>query len=140
MNKQPASPHAPAEQGVRLDIWLWATRFFKTRALAKQAIVGGKVEVNDTTAKPARMLRVGDRLKLTRGEDRFEVGVVMLIEQRVAAAVAQRCYRESDESRNAREAAAEQRRLAVAGYAKPVTKPDKRARRLIIALGDIDAM
>jgi ribosome-associated heat shock protein Hsp15 len=140
MKKLPVTPPVQSEESARLDIWLWATRFFKTRALAKLAIVGGKVEVNDATAKPARMLRVGDRLKLARGEDRFEVGVVLLIEQRVSASVARRCYSESDESRSAREAAAEQRRLAVAGYQKPATKPDKRARRLIIALGDIDAL
>ena len=125
---------------VRLDIWLWATRFFKTRALAKQAIVGGKVEVNDAAGKPAKNVRPGDKLRITRGLDRFEVAVVSLLAQRASAAVAQRCYRETDESRNAREAAAEQRRLAIAGYEKPVTKPDKRARRLIIALGDIDAL
>jgi len=140
MKKIPDSPTAPAAEDVRLDIWLWATRFFKTRALAKQAIAGGKVEVNDAPVKPSRTLHIGDRLKLSRGEDRFEVEVVALIERRVAAPAASRCYRESDESRRAREAAAEQRRLAIAGYEKPVTKPDKRARRLIIALGDIDAM
>jgi len=125
---------------VRLDIWLWATRFFKTRSLAKQAITGGKVEVNDDAGKPARALRIGDRVKIVRGEDRFEIHVVALIERRSTAAVAQRCYRESDESRIARESAAQQRRLAIAGYEKPATKPDKRARRLIIALGDIDAL
>jgi ribosome-associated heat shock protein Hsp15 len=140
MNKQSAPTAAPVDESIRLDVWLWATRFFKTRALAKQAIVSGKVEVNDATAKASRALHVGDRLKLARGEDRFEVEVVALIERRAAASVASRCYRESDESRRAREAAAEQRRLAIAGYEKPATKPDKRARRLIIALGDIDAL
>jgi ribosome-associated heat shock protein Hsp15 len=142
MSKDHASPRSAAgiEDNVRLDVWLWATRFFKTRSLAKEAIVGGKVEVNDAEGKPSRALRVGDRLKVTRGLDRFEVEVVALIDQRAAAAVAQRCYRESGESRSARESAAEQRRLAVAGYKKPITKPDKRARRLIIALGDIDAL
>ena len=129
-----------AGASVRLDVWLWATRFFKTRSLAKDAIVGGKVDVNETAGKPARAVRVGDKLNITRGLDRFEIEVVALVEQRGAAAAAQRCYRESDQSRNARESAAEQRRLAVAGYKRPLTKPDKRARRLIIALGDIDAM
>ena len=86
------------------------------------------------------MLHVGDRLNVTRGEDRFEIEVVALSERRGSAAVAQRCYRESDSGRAAREAAAEQRRLAAAGYEKPATKPDKRARRLIRALGDIDAL
>ena len=126
--------------GVRIDIWLWAARFFKTRALAKQAIEGGKVDVNDGGGKPARMVRVGDRLNFTRGEDRYEVAVVALRDQRGSAALALQCYRETDAGRAAREAAAEQRRLAHAGYTKPATKPDKRARRLIRALGDIDAL
>jgi len=124
---------------VRLDVWLWAVRFFKTRAVAKQSIESGRIEVNDAPAKPARTLHIGDRLKITRGEDRYEVEVVALEERRGSAAVAQRCYRETPASRAAREAAAEQRRLVGAGYAKPPTKPDKRARRLIRALGDIDA-
>jgi len=130
------------EQGdsVRLDIWLWAARFFKTRALAKQAIEGGKVELNDAAGKPAKAVRAGDRLRITRGEERFEVDVAALASQRGPATVAQQLYRETEASRAAREAAVEQRRLVGADAAKPRGKPDKRARRLIIALGDIDAL
>ena len=131
---------APEPAGTRLDVWLWAVRFFKTRALAKQAIEGGKVEVNGAAGKPSRSVHVGDRLKLSRGEDRYEIDVAAIASRRGSAAVAQRCYRETDASRAAREAAAEQRRLAAAGYSKPATKPDKRARRLIRALGDLDAL
>ena len=127
---------APA---VRLDVWLWAARFFRTRALAKRAVDGGKVKVGAAAGKPARMLHVGDRLTIARAEEIFEVDVVALSDRRGAAAQAQACYRETDASRGARLAAAEQRRLAAAGYRKPATKPDKRARRLISALGDIDA-
>jgi ribosome-associated heat shock protein Hsp15 len=130
---------AAASSGVRLDVWLWATRFFKTRALAKQAIEGGKVVLGDAPARPARSVHVADRLTITRGEDRFEVDVLELCERRGAAAIARRCYRETESGRAAREAAAEQRRLASAGYTRPPGKPDKRARRLIRALGDIDA-
>ena len=126
-------------EGVRLDVWLWAARFFKTRATAKQAIDGGKIKVGEAIGKSSRVLRVGEQLKVTRGEDHFEVEVVALCERRGSAAVAQSCYRESEASRVARERAAEQRRLSAAGYSKPATKPDKRARRLIRALGDIDA-
>jgi ribosome-associated heat shock protein Hsp15 len=126
--------------GVRLDVWLWAVRFFKTRALAKQAIEGGKVQVGDTAGKPARLLHVGNRVLITRGEDRYEVDVLALCEQRGPAAVAQACYRETESGRVAREQAAAERRFAAAGYMKPPTKPDKRARRLIRALGDIDAL
>ena len=140
MSKQTTPQQHGTEPIVRFDVWLWATRFFKTRALAKQAIVAGKVEIDGAAVKPARAARVGDRVAIWRGDDRFEIEVVALSARRTGAAEAQRCYRESDESRRARETAAEQRRLAVAGYERPATKPDKRARRLIIALGDIDAM
>jgi ribosome-associated heat shock protein Hsp15 len=126
--------------GVRLDVWLWAARFFKTRALAKKAIEGGKVELNQIAGKPSKAVHVGDRLDITRGEERFELDVVALRDQRGPAAQSQSLYRETEASRNARVEAAERRRLERTGYAKPPTKPDKRARRLIIALGDIDAM
>jgi ribosome-associated heat shock protein Hsp15 len=125
---------------VRLDVWLWAARFFKTRALAKQAIEGGKVELNGAAGKPARSVCAGDRLAIARAEERFEVEVIALAQQRTSAARAQQLYRETDSSRAARHAAAEQRRLERAGYTKPATKPDKRARRLIRALGDLDAL
>jgi len=134
-----ATPATNAQAGVRLDVWLWATRFFKTRALAKQAIEGGKIEIGDGSAKPATLVHVGNRLRITRGEDRFEIDVTALRHQRGSAALAQQCYIETQAGRAARELAAEQRRLSAAGYEKPATKPDKRARRLIRALGDIDA-
>ena len=129
-----------ATASVRLDVWLWAARFFKTRALAKQAADGGKVEVNGATGKPSRALHAGDRLRITRGEERFEIDVVALAEQRGPASVAQALYRESDASRLAREQARAQRAAERAGFQPPETKPDKRARRLIRALGDIDAL
>ena len=141
--RQQAATHSAdsvAGEGVRLDVWLWATRFFKTRALAKQAIEAGRVEVNRAAGKPARTIRIGDRLKITRGEDRYEIEVAALVSRRGSAAVAQQCFRETDASRAAREGAAQQRRFAAAGYTKPASKPDKRARRLIRALGDIDAL
>lgn len=134
------SDSAADPAGVRLDVWLWAARFFKTRALAKRAIEGGKVEVGELPGKPAKLVHVGDRLKISRGEETFEVEVIALSERRGSASQAQRSYSESEASRATRIAAAEQRRLAAAGYQKPATKPDKRARRLIRALGDIDAL
>lgn len=123
---------------VRLDVWLWAARFFKTRALSKQAIEGGKVEVNGAAGKPSKVVHVGDVLKVARGEERFEVVVRALSEQRGPAAAARLLYDETEAGLAARLAAAELRRLQGAGYSKPPTKPDKRARRLIRALGDID--
>jgi ribosome-associated heat shock protein Hsp15 len=127
-------------EAVRLDLWLWAARFFKTRSLAKQAVEGGKVEVNGAAGKPARPVHVGDVLKIVRGEERFELRVAALSVQRGPATAARLLYEETAASLAARREAAELRRLQGAGYAKPPTKPDKRARRLIRALGDIDAL
>ena len=74
---------------VRADVWLWAARFFKTRSLAKQAIDGGKVDLNGAACKPSKAVHVGDRLQIGRGEERFEVVVSALTEQRGPASVAQ---------------------------------------------------
>ena len=129
-----------AHDSVRLDLWLWAARFFKTRALAKAAIETGKVEVGGQRAKPSRSVRVGDALIVQRGEERFEVEVAGLSDMRGPASVAQALYRESNASRLAREQARALRAAERAGYRAPESKPDKRARRLIRALGDIDAL
>jgi len=112
---------------VRVDVWLWAARFFKTRSLAKQAIVGGHVDLNGGGCKPAKTLRAGDRLRIARGEERLEVDVLALSEKRGPASVAQALYRETGESREAREAARAQRRMI--GAAAPPRRPDKQARR-----------
>ena len=125
---------------VRLDLWLWAARFYKTRALAKQAIETGKVEVGGQRAKPSRSVRPGDVLQIVRGEERFEVEVLALSDARGPASVAQALYRESEASRLAREQARALRAAERNGFRAPETKPDKRARRLIRALGDIDAL
>lgn len=125
--------------GVRIDIWLWAARFCKTRSLAKQAIEGGKVEVDGQGVKPSRSLRGGETLRISRGDETFEVLVLDLSDTRGPASVAQKLYRESEESIARRAAEREQRKLERAGYRAPQGKPDKRARRLIQALGDIDA-
>jgi ribosome-associated heat shock protein Hsp15 len=122
-------PRTDEAAAVRLDVWLWAARFFKTRSLAKQAVEGGKVEVNGVAGKPAKALRVGDALRIVRGEERFEVTVLALDERRGPAAQAQRLYAESEASRQARAELRERQRLA--GAPGPPTRPDKRARRLI---------
>lgn len=125
---------------VRADVWLWAARFFKTRSLAKQALAGGKVQVGGQAIKPSRMLRVGDALAVTRANELYEITVRGLSEQRGPASVAQALYEESEASRLKRESERELKRLANAGYRPPQSKPDKRARRLIQALGDLDAL
>jgi ribosome-associated heat shock protein Hsp15 len=117
--------------GVRADVWLWAARFFKTRSLAKQAIDGGKVDVNGAGCKPAKLLHAGDRLEVSRGEERMEVVVQALSERRGPAPVAQTLYRETEASVALREAARVQRKLGASGLLRPPTRPDKQARRLI---------
>ncbi|PBS13610.1 RNA-binding protein [Lysobacteraceae bacterium NML93-0792] len=125
---------------VRLDLWLWAARFFKTRALARQAIETGKVDVGGQRAKPARAVRIGDALRVARGEEIFEIAVAGLSDTRGPASVAQTLYSETEASRTARLARLAEARAARAGYRAPEHKPDKRARKLIRALGDIDAL
>lgn len=131
------TPDVPSN--VRLDLWLWAARFFKTRSLAKQAIETGKIEVGGQRAKPSRSVHLGDALAIARGEETFRVEVMGLSDTRGPAKVAQTLYRESEASKLARETKLAEARAARAGYRAPETKPDKRARRLIRALGDIDA-
>jgi ribosome-associated heat shock protein Hsp15 len=120
---------APA--AVRVDVWLWAARFFKTRSLAKQAIEGGRIDVNGAGCKPAKTLRVGDRLEIGRGEERFELVVRALSERRGPASVAQALYAETAASLAAREAAQAQRKLGAGGLLRPPSRPDKRSRRQI---------
>jgi ribosome-associated heat shock protein Hsp15 len=121
---------------VRADVWLWAARFFKTRSLAKQAIDGGKVVVNEAGCKPSKPLHPGDRLRITRGEERLEADVLALSERRGPASVAQTLYRETEASRQGREQAREQRRLV--GAPGPLRRPDKQARRELRRLKDSD--
>lgn len=132
--------HAPQAASLRLDIWLWAARFFKTRSLAKEAIDNGRVEVGGQRAKPSRALRVGEALTIVRGVERFEVEVCALDARRGSASHAQTLYREAEHSIAARAAARAEQAAARAGYRPPESRPDKRARRLIRALGDIEAM
>ena len=126
--------------GIRIDAWLWAARFFKTRALAKQAIERARVTIGDAACKPSHEVRIGEKLCITRGEEKFEVEVTGLAHKRGSAMQAQVLYRESEASIKARGAAREQRRAERAGYQPPPKRPDKRARRLIRALGEIDTL
>jgi ribosome-associated heat shock protein Hsp15 len=132
-------PIEPADS-VRLDLWLWAARFFRTRSLAKTAVEAGRVTIDGQHLKPARALRVGEKLEVVRAGERYAIEVRALSEQRGPAKVAETLYLESDESRARRLAERERRRLEASGYQAPGTKPDKRARRLIRALGDLDAL
>jgi ribosome-associated heat shock protein Hsp15 len=112
---------------VRIDKWLWAARFFKTRSLAQQAVRGGHVEINGHVCKPARAVAVGDRLRITRGEVVFEVIVEALADRRGPAGRARLLYAESEESAARRAQRAEEQRLR--RQAAPAGRPDKRERR-----------
>ena len=135
-----STPRSIPAESVRLDLWLWAARFFKTRAVARQAIDSGRIDVAGQRAKAARPLRVGDAVKVTRGEEVFAVEVLALSGKRGPASAAQALYRESEASRARREQLQALRMAERTGYRAPEHKPDKRARRLIRALGDIDAL
>jgi len=117
---------------VRIDKWLWAARFFKTRALASKACDLGRIHSNGIEAKPARDVRVGDRLQIKNGGGEFEIDVLALSEMRGPAAVAQQLYHETDASKEARARAALERK-AMQEYAPiPERRPSKRDRRRII--------
>ena len=129
-----ASPQHSSSEPVRADVWLWAARFYKTRSLAKQAIDGGKVDLNDGSCKPAKAVHVGDVFRIGRGEERLEVEVLALSEKRGPASVAQALYRESEASVAAREVMKAQRKLV--GAMAPPGRPDKQARRELRRLKD----
>ena len=114
---------------VRMDKWLWAARFFKTRSLAAKACDIGRVESNGQTAKPAREVRVGDLLQVTNEGGDFQVEVLLLSEMRGPAAVAQTLYRETEASRELRRKLAEERKSMPHFEALREGKPSKRDRR-----------
>jgi len=114
---------------VRLDRWLWAARFFKTRAVASAAIAGGKVHVNGTRAKPAKQLRVGDSLRLRIGPYEWLIAVRALSERRGPPKDAQLLYDESPEGRVARERLADAHKIAPAPAYRGKGRPTKKDRR-----------
>lgn len=117
--------------GVRLDKWLWAARFFKTRTLAKTAIEGGKVRVAGARAKPGREVRVGQRLEVRVGLNRYEITIMDLSEKRGPASVARTLYQESDESAARREREAAERKAAARAAPDYGGRPTKYQRRRI---------
>jgi len=119
---------------VRIDKWLWAARFFKTRGAATAAVVGGRIHVNGERVKPAKDVRVGDRLVVTAGSDRRTVMVRGLAEKRGPAAVAAALYEETPDSIALREQRAAERRLARPVGADLGARPTKQDRRRLEAL------
>ena len=117
---------------VRIDKWLWAARFFKTRALAQRACELGRIQSNGQPAKPAREVKIGDMLRVINDGGDFQVEVLLLSEVRGPASVAQTLYRETEASREARLKAAAERKAAMQFAPAPTGRPSKRDRRKII--------
>jgi ribosome-associated heat shock protein Hsp15 len=134
MDVRLATEGAPGEDnggvtGVRIDKWLWAARFFKTRSLASQACELGRVHTRGQTVKPSREVHVGDMLKVKNDSGDFEIEVLGVSEMRGPAVVAQTLYRETEASKLARQQFLEQRKLLPFFEALPEGKPSKRDRR-----------
>jgi ribosome-associated heat shock protein Hsp15 len=117
---------------VRLDKWLWAARFYKTRALATAAINGGHVHLNGTRPKPSRAIQPGDELEIRRGPETYQITIETLSTHRGPATEARKLYRESEESYARRHQEREQRRLEAAAQPQTARRPDKQGRRKII--------
>lgn len=126
------------EEKLRIDKWLWAARFFKTRSLAKAAIEGGKVQVEGQRIKVSREIRVGDEIRLRQGWDERDVIVKALSDQRRGAPEAQTLYEETAESIERRNQTAQARKLAGGMTERPAKRPDKRQRRQIHRFREFD--
>jgi len=119
------------ETKVRLDKWLWAARFFKTRALASEAVSGGKVHLGGHRIKPSRTVKIDDCFEVQRGYERFEIVVTDISARRGSAEQAQTLYRETEASVIRRADEAEKRKLAMMARPRSDSRPDKKQRRKI---------
>ncbi len=119
------------EKKIRIDKWLWAARFFKTRSMAAKAVSGGHVHLNSARVKPARAVSVGDELRIVRNETEFIITVKQLLEKRGPATLARTLYEETEESIAAREMTREQKKMMHMGHVSPAKRPGKKDRRLI---------
>jgi len=127
----------PVPDKLRVDKWLWAARFFKTRSLAKAAIEGGKVQIGGRRIKVSREITIGEQLRVRQGWDERDVVVTGLSDQRRGAPEAQRLYEETPESIARREQSVQARKLAGGMVERPAGRPDKRARRQIHRFRDL---
>jgi len=118
----------------RIDRWLWCARFYKSRALASEAVAGGKVHVNGERVKPSRGLAIGDRLQITQSPFELELIVRALPARRGPATDARACYEETPQSIAQRERLKEQHALAAAFSPRPASRPNKRDRRRLLQL------
>ena len=133
-----AEPTDAPEATVRVDRWLWAARIFKTRSLAKTAVEGGKVHVDGQRTKPAKEVRIGQTLTVSRGSTEITLVISALSEQRGPAKVAQLLYSETDDSIEQREIISSRRRMERAGLQVPDSKPSKKDRRSLKKLKGLD--
>ncbi len=117
---------------LRLDKWLWAARFYKTRALATEAINGGHVHLNGNRPKPSKTVQPGDELIIRRGPETYQITVEALSSRRGPATEARKLYSESEVSYQRRQDEREQRRLEAAARPQQTRRPDKQGRRKII--------
>ncbi|MEI2681315.1 ribosome-associated heat shock protein Hsp15 [Erwinia aphidicola] len=116
-------------EGVRLDKWLWAARFYKTRAAAREMIEGGKVHYNSQRSKPSKLVEVDAELVLRQGNDQRTVVIEGVSDKRGPAAIAQQLYRETAESIEKREKVAQARKMNALSMPHPDRRPDKKERR-----------
>jgi len=116
---------------VRLDRWLWAARFFKSRAMAKSAIEGGKVELDGQRGKPSKEITVGQQISVRRGDELFDIEVIALADKRGSATIAATLFSETPDSVNRRAADAARRKMERAGLRVPEKRPEKRDRRAL---------
>ncbi|WP_417685461.1 ribosome-associated heat shock protein Hsp15 [Pseudidiomarina gelatinasegens] len=119
-------------ESVRVDKWLWAARFYKTRALARQVVQSGKVSIDGQRCKPSKTISAGQIIKAPRGHDIYEVEVLAVSERRLGAPEAQKLYAETPESAARREKEAELRKMNALYNPHPDHKPDKKERRDLI--------
>jgi ribosome-associated heat shock protein Hsp15 len=132
------SNNAPSER-MRLDKWLWAARFFKTRQIAAEAVQGGKVHLNGQRCKPGKDVRVGSQLSISKGPFDWEIEILVLPKQRRPASEAKDFYQESESSHEKRQKLTAQIRAENASRPQPDHKPNKRERRLIHRFKQVDS-
>jgi len=119
---------------VRIDKWLWSTRFYKTRSLAKKHVESGKVKLDGQKIKPSRTLNITDKLEIRKGELKWCVQVLKLIDKRVSAKLAVNCYEETTESIKARKDVLTENKMIYQSAPRPAKHPDKKSRRELIKI------
>ena len=119
-------------ESIRLDKWLWAARFFKTRPLATEAVNGGRVHLNGHRVKPGRVVQIGDELRIQRGPMQYEVIVKGINKQRRPASETDQLYEETASSKEARQQLADLRKMAAGTRPTPARRPNKHERKHIV--------